>query len=486
MKKVKFHYYYPIDVDIDTEKDVDVYIDKFCMDPVPKDAIRIVIIEEPKKNELFDFVQDHRDRYTHVLTFHNEILLTNSKARQFLCMRVWMHGYVSERKKFSVSTVVGGKKDPLMKGYAMRHELWRSKERITIPKEFYLSGNDSTFHVFVLWKEVDYTNELVLGNTKEPLFDSMFHVAIENTSIRNYFSEKLLDCFQSCTVPIYYGCRNIGDFFNTDGIFIVNSVDEMVDVCNKLTPKVYEAMQSAIEDNFNRSKRWSDCDHDEQIKNELTKLLSGEQKIDDGKVFVQIGTYTGKDEFNKLVKKHAPSKVILVEPNKAMISRIENNYAGVNNVFLESVAITKTNKREVELVIPKNNVKGRSINGIRYKESHFSLLPMDDWGNDFIRIVTPSMTFNELCEKYEINDIHYLQIDTEGYDAEIIKSIDFDKINIDALKYEIWKFPADCFKRHGAKAELYGINGMEAAESLLKSLGYTLTQDKSNITAVKV
>lgn len=208
--------------------------------------------------------------------------------------------------------------------------------------------------------------------------------------------------------------------------------------------------------------------------------------MDSGKVFVQIGTYTGKDEFNRFVKKYPPSKVILVEPNEAMVNHIANNYVGIDNVFLESVAITETNKGEVELVIPKNNIKGKSINGIKYKESHFSLLPMDDWGNDFRRVIAPSMTFSELCEKHNINDIHYLQIDTEGYDAEIIKSIDFDKINIDQIKYEVWGFGVDCFTRHGNKAKLYGVNGMQTVENLLKSLGYILTQDKSDVTAIKI
>ena len=91
----------------------------------------------------------------------------------------------------------------------------------------------------------------------------------------------------------------------------------------------------------------------------------------------------------------------------------------------------------------------------------FSLLPMDDWGNDFVEIEAPSMTFNDLCDKYEIRHIDFLQIDTEGYDAEIIKSIDFTKIKIDTIKYEIWHFPVECFKRHGEKGKEYGWAGMK-------------------------
>ena len=53
----------------------------------------------------------------------------------------------------------------------------------------------------------------------EMFTDSMFHVAIENTSHKNYFTEKLHDCILTHTIPIYWGCPNISEFYNTDGLF---------------------------------------------------------------------------------------------------------------------------------------------------------------------------------------------------------------------------------------------------------------------------
>ena len=113
----------------------------------------------------------------------------------------------------------------------------------------------------------------------------MFHIAIENTSIKDYFSEKLLDCFQSKTVPIYYGCTNIGDYFNTDGMFIVNSVEQIIGVCNRLTEDTYKAMLPAVEDNYNRlQKNWRIAatddwcvHHDAQIEVAIRKILDNDQ-----------------------------------------------------------------------------------------------------------------------------------------------------------------------------------------------------------------
>lgn len=50
----------------------------------------------------------------------------------------------------------------------------------------------------------------------------MFSIIIENNSVDNYFTEKLLNCFAVGTVPIYLGCPNIGEFFNRNGIIEVS------------------------------------------------------------------------------------------------------------------------------------------------------------------------------------------------------------------------------------------------------------------------
>ena len=268
MKNVRFHYTYPLNINIPTNKNVNVYIDRIhdlSISKVYPGNVKILILEEPKKGNSFEFAKRNKHKYTHLLTFHEELLRTNEKARLFHCTNSWVAGYVPEQKKFSVSTVVGGKVDAAMEGYAVRHDVWNSRELITIPKDFYLSSN------FKL-AGVDYNNEKVLGSSKTPLFDSMFHISIENTSIKNYFSEKIVDCFQTKTVPIYYGCKNIGDYFNIDGILVANNVQEIIEICNLLTPEVYQTMLPAMEDNLQRSMKW--LDHDEQIKNAVVQILN--------------------------------------------------------------------------------------------------------------------------------------------------------------------------------------------------------------------
>lgn len=47
-----------------------------------------------------------------------------------------------------------------------------------------------------------------------------YSLVIENTREPNYFSEKLVDAILCQTVPIYWGCPNIGDFFDTRGMIL--------------------------------------------------------------------------------------------------------------------------------------------------------------------------------------------------------------------------------------------------------------------------
>lgn len=214
-------------------------------------------------------------------------------------------------------------------------------------------------------------------------------------------------------------------------------------------------------------------------------------KIKENGVFLQIGTNDGNDDFIKIVKENEPSKIILVEPNNLLNDKIKENYKEIKNYVIENYAITSDNLGTVELVIPKNNPStGKSVNGVSYGDQHFTLVPMDDWGGDFEKIKSESISFNNLCKKHNIDHINYLHIDTEGYDSEIIKSIDFDNIKIDIIKYEFWPFDENCFKRHGEKSNLYGDNAMVFLSGFLKEKGYELKEEidwsgSKNIIAIK-
>lgn len=79
-----------------------------------------------------------------------------------------------------------------------------------------------------------------------------YNIAIENGRYDYYFTEKILNCFASKTVPVYYGCLGIGKFFNTDGIIVIEeptleAVERALAQCSEAD---YERRSAAIDDNF--------------------------------------------------------------------------------------------------------------------------------------------------------------------------------------------------------------------------------------------
>jgi hypothetical protein len=93
----------------------------------------------------------------------------------------------------------------------------------------------------------------------ESLKDYRFSIAIENFVDEKYFTEKLLNCFATGTIPIYLGARDLRDF-DRDGIIqCKNERDIYYEVFRILQDPQYhyESMQEAIANNFETCKKYS-------------------------------------------------------------------------------------------------------------------------------------------------------------------------------------------------------------------------------------
>jgi hypothetical protein len=70
-----------------------------------------------------------------------------------------------------------------------------------------------------------------------------FSVAMENAARDHYFSEKLVDCILLETIPIYYGCPGIGDLLDPRGLLRFQTLPELTQILNRLTPSLYDEMR---------------------------------------------------------------------------------------------------------------------------------------------------------------------------------------------------------------------------------------------------
>jgi hypothetical protein len=95
---------------------------------------------------------------------------------------------------------------------------------------------------------------LSVKEKSEALNDYAFSIAIENSWQDSYFTEKLVDCFSTGTVPIYWGTLRIADYFDTDGVIHFERHSELLEVLGSLSMADYERRMPAIQRNFEAAK----------------------------------------------------------------------------------------------------------------------------------------------------------------------------------------------------------------------------------------
>lgn len=64
-----------------------------------------------------------------------------------------------------------------------------------------------------------------IDDKAEGLVDYRFHVALENSCERDYWSEKIADPFIAGAFPFYWGCRNLDDYFPAESFARVDLAD---------------------------------------------------------------------------------------------------------------------------------------------------------------------------------------------------------------------------------------------------------------------
>jgi len=56
----------------------------------------------------------------------------------------------------------------------------------------------------------------------DAIVDYKYHIVIENSVFPHYWTEKLADAFLGWSLPIYYGCPNIADYFDLDSLVTID------------------------------------------------------------------------------------------------------------------------------------------------------------------------------------------------------------------------------------------------------------------------
>lgn len=154
--------------------------------------------------------------------------------------------------------------------------------------------------------------------------------------------------------------------------------------------------------------------------------------------FIQIGANDGisSDPIRDFVTQNQVAGLAL-EPLSDVFERLVANYRNYPKVTPVRTAIHRTDKSvEIHRVDPARVEElGEWTRGIgSVKAEHHALSRTAS--SAMVTESVPGMTLGELVSTHKVDHIDLLQIDTEGYDAEILKMIDFAKCKPAIIRFE--------------------------------------------------
>ncbi len=198
--------------------------------------------------------------------------------------------------------------------------------------------------------------------------------------------------------------------------------------------------------------------------------------------FIQVGANDGImcDQIYDFVQRHQLAGIV-IEPIDEYFQRLVKNYAANPNVTPCKRALHPTNKQQIVYRLSTDHPFNKDLDGIAsFDREH--LLKFQDpktpvaWfapniDKYIIGEEVRCSNFEELFSEYKIEKIDLLQIDTEGFDYEILKMIDFDNIKPTIIRYEV---------SHLSK------NDFDASIKLLLKHNYRIIDDRTDIIAISM
>lgn len=183
----------------------------------------------------YNLIRNIKSNFTKVFT-HEKTLLHEGEPYEFVpfgCCWIKPEDQNIYQKNKSLSIIASNKR--ITDGHKLRHQVIN---QFSSKMDVYGRG----------WNPID--------NKLTGLKDYRFSVVIENTKRDYWFTEKLIDCLVTGTIPIYWGCPSIGNFFNIDGFIVFNDINELSNIINKLSSEIYNSKLDAINENFVLAKKY--------------------------------------------------------------------------------------------------------------------------------------------------------------------------------------------------------------------------------------
>ena len=240
------------------DKDISIFYDYPCgwdgdiTEKLKLNPTNILILGEPNQYfGLHTMAVRNQYAYTCILTWSDEVVNGCDNGALFPFGTSWLDDEYIENiqnvdKTFEVSFLRGALKKT--DGHELRHQIYDNRGDIKMSTKF--------FDVLDDYKQTGQRNDLSL---KKVVWDtSMFHVSIENSTQNGYFTEKLVDAFLTKTIPIYWGCSDIGKYFDVNGMILIDSKEDAIKKINNLTEEDYHNRKESMDKNYKLALHYAD------------------------------------------------------------------------------------------------------------------------------------------------------------------------------------------------------------------------------------
>lgn len=184
-------------------------------------------------------------QFGHVLTSQEPKFIKHPNPIFSQCGLIWFYGgetdktsydYISNHcpidKQADISTVCSSKQQ--------KHTLHRDRYQFTQRLKMHMPELEIFGHGIRF-----------IEDKAEALDPYRYHLSIENHIFDHHWTEKLSDCFLGLTLPFYYGCPNVFDYFPEESIIPINiaNFDESLETIKKaIRDREYERRLPALKE----------------------------------------------------------------------------------------------------------------------------------------------------------------------------------------------------------------------------------------------
>lgn len=232
--------------------DIVIYTNQFQKNINSNAKINIALMMEGQEyhRKYYDYISNNNNNFDLVLTFDKTLLDRGENFKLNLYGTCWLNdSYIKIWEKNKICSMITSVKS-ITSGHFFRHAITNYITKNNINVDIYGGNYKHLPYMTTKAFSPEHSGRHISNGKINALKDYMFSITIENSKEDYMFTEKLIDCFLTGTVPIYYGCPSIGKFFNINGIIIIDNLQDLINVLPSITIDLYNKMKPYIEENY--------------------------------------------------------------------------------------------------------------------------------------------------------------------------------------------------------------------------------------------